>query len=181
MPISVAISRTAKSRIARIRAPRPGLTRPPFLDRRFEFPVEPLQRCFCWCERRHDAQMRKASTEMRPPGVRPTPGFNRPQFHWRGRSCNPIRGPLFRYPPGYAYRRWGIGAFLPSLGQHRANRDDIVAQGYGGNGFGCSFAVAVWREDGLRAYHESPFESRRLPNEPCHFAKSSAHSALRFS
>lgn len=53
--------------------------------------------------------------EMRPPGVRPTPGFNRPQFNWRGRSYNPIRGPLFRYPPGYGYRRWGIGAFLPGL------------------------------------------------------------------
>ena len=26
-----------------------------------------------------------------------------------------MRGPAFRYPPGYAYRRWAIGAFLPSI------------------------------------------------------------------
>jgi Ni/Co efflux regulator RcnB len=45
---------------------------------------------------------------MRPPS-RP------PQFSWRGRQYNPIRGPIFRYPSGYAYRRWTIGAFLPSL------------------------------------------------------------------
>ena len=44
---------------------------------------------------------------MRPP--------NRPQFSWRGRRYNPVYGPAFRYPPGYAYRRWSIGAFLPSL------------------------------------------------------------------
>jgi len=46
---------------------------------------------------------------MRPP----RPG--RPQFSWRGRYFNPVRGPAFRYPPGYNYRRWSIGAFLPSL------------------------------------------------------------------
>ena len=39
----------------------------------------------------------------------------RPQFSWRGRYFNPIRGSLFRYPSGYRYRRWSIGAFLPSL------------------------------------------------------------------
>jgi Ni/Co efflux regulator RcnB len=49
------------------------------------------------------------------PGMRPPPRPNRPQFSWRGRYYNPIGGPLFRYPPGYAYRRWSIGAFLPSL------------------------------------------------------------------
>jgi len=47
---------------------------------------------------------------MRPP---PRPG--RPQFSWRGRTYNPVYGPAFRYPRGYAYRRWSIGAFLPSL------------------------------------------------------------------
>ena len=48
------------------------------------------------------------------PGMRP-PRPGRPQFSWRGRYFNPVRGPLFRYPPGYNYRRWSIGAFLPSL------------------------------------------------------------------
>ena len=55
---------------------------------------------------------------MRPPPPRPGPGLrppHRPQFSWRGRYYNPIRGSLFRYPPGYAYRRWSIGAFLPAL------------------------------------------------------------------
>ena len=49
------------------------------------------------------------------PGMRPPPRPNRPQFSWRGRHFNPIAGSLFRYPPGYAYRRWTIGALLPSL------------------------------------------------------------------
>jgi hypothetical protein len=49
------------------------------------------------------------------PGMRPPPRPNRPQFSWRGRYFNPVRGSLFRYPPGYSYRRWSIGAFLPSL------------------------------------------------------------------
>jgi len=47
------------------------------------------------------------------PNFRPRP--DRPQFSWRGRSYNPIRGPLYRYPPGYGYRRWDIGTFLPRL------------------------------------------------------------------
>ena len=47
-----------------------------------------------------------------PPAMRPP---NRPQFSWRGRYYNPVRGPAFRYPSGYAYRRWSIGAFLPGL------------------------------------------------------------------
>jgi Ni/Co efflux regulator RcnB len=27
----------------------------------------------------------------------------------------PIRGPVFHYPRGYRYRRWGIGLILPSI------------------------------------------------------------------
>lgn len=56
---------------------------------------------------------------MRPPP--PRPGFGArppqrpPQFSWRGRYFSQMRGPAFRYPPGYAYRRWAIGAFLPSI------------------------------------------------------------------
>ena len=50
-----------------------------------------------------------------PPAMRPPPRPGRPQFSWRGRFFNPVRGPAFRYPPGYAYRRWSIGAFLPAL------------------------------------------------------------------
>lgn len=53
--------------------------------------------------------------QYRPPAVRPPPRPNRPQFSWRGRYYNPVRGPLYRYPPGYAYRRWAVGAFLPGL------------------------------------------------------------------
>jgi hypothetical protein len=49
------------------------------------------------------------------PGMRPPPRPNRPQFSWRGRHYNPIAGPMFRYPPGYAYRRWSVGVVLPSL------------------------------------------------------------------
>jgi len=50
-----------------------------------------------------------------PPSMRPPPRPGRPQFSWRGRYFNPVRGPSFRYPSGYGYRRWSIGAFLPSL------------------------------------------------------------------
>lgn len=53
--------------------------------------------------------------QYRPPATRPPPRPNRPQFSWRGRYYNPVFGPAFRYPPGYAYRRWSIGAFLPGL------------------------------------------------------------------
>jgi len=50
-----------------------------------------------------------------PPSMRPPQRPGRPQFSWRGRYFNPVRGPSFRYPSGYGYRRWSIGAFLPSL------------------------------------------------------------------
>ncbi|HEY0265602.1 MAG TPA: hypothetical protein VGC16_02550, partial [Rhizomicrobium sp.] len=39
-----------------------------------------------------------------PPSVRPPPRPGRPQFSWRGRSFNPIRGSAWRYPSGYSYR-----------------------------------------------------------------------------
>lgn len=43
--------------------------------------------------------------------VRPPhrPGAGRPP------SFRPIRGPIFRYPRGYRYRRWAIGLILPRL------------------------------------------------------------------
>ena len=50
-----------------------------------------------------------------PPAMRPPPRPGRPQFSWRGRFFNPVRGPAFRYPSGYAYRRWSVGALLPTL------------------------------------------------------------------
>ena len=53
--------------------------------------------------------------QPRPPAMRPPPRPNRPQFTWRGRYYNPIYGPAFRYPPGFAYRRWSIGLTLPGL------------------------------------------------------------------
>jgi Ni/Co efflux regulator RcnB len=55
---------------------------------------------------------------MRPPPSRPGPGMRpppRPQFSWRGRSYYRMRGPAFRYPRGYAYQRWAIGALLPGI------------------------------------------------------------------
>jgi Ni/Co efflux regulator RcnB len=52
------------------------------------------------------------------PGHRPG-GIARPsrpnQFFHGGGYHAQVRGPAFRYPPGYAYRRWGIGARLPLL------------------------------------------------------------------
>lgn len=44
----------------------------------------------------------------------PQPGPYRPGG---GRPPNfrPVRGRPYRYPPGYAYRRWSVGLILPSL------------------------------------------------------------------
>jgi hypothetical protein len=65
---------------------------------------------------------------QRPPaGNRPPPSGGRP--NWNGRppfggrppgqgrppGFRPIQGRPFRYPSGYGYRRWGIGAALPLL------------------------------------------------------------------
>lgn len=53
-------------------------------------------------------------------GQRPAWG-NRPAFGGRlpgaGRpeGFRPIQGRAFRYPQGYGYRRWALGAFLPLL------------------------------------------------------------------
>lgn len=46
------------------------------------------------------------------PGMRPP---DRPSWNWHGGAHRPIAGPAFRYPHGYSYRRWSVGAFLPSL------------------------------------------------------------------
>jgi hypothetical protein len=46
----------------------------------------------------------------RPPPLGPhRPGTGRPP------GFRPIRGPRWRYPRGYRYRRWAIGLVLPSL------------------------------------------------------------------
>jgi Ni/Co efflux regulator RcnB len=42
------------------------------------------------------------------------PGYHRPG-EGRPPSFRPIRGPVFRYPHGYRYRRWSIGLLLPQL------------------------------------------------------------------
>jgi Ni/Co efflux regulator RcnB len=56
---------------------------------------------------------------VRPQPGRPGAGHRPPSYHrpGAGRPPNfrPIRGPAFRYPRGYAYRRWTIGLLLPSL------------------------------------------------------------------
>jgi len=49
-----------------------------------------------------------------PPG-RPGPGARPPQFSWHGSYHDRYRGPDFRYPRGYAYRRWAVGGVLPGL------------------------------------------------------------------
>jgi len=60
----------------------------------------------------------------RPPGGGPPPpGYHGPYrggpppggYVYRGHPYNPIHGPAFVYPPGWAYRRWAAGAILPPL------------------------------------------------------------------
>jgi Ni/Co efflux regulator RcnB len=56
---------------------------------------------------RPPSNQRPPSPGIRPPAYRP--GMGRPpQFR-------PIRGPVFRYPHGYRYRRWSVGLLLPAL------------------------------------------------------------------
>jgi hypothetical protein len=38
-----------------------------------------------------------------------------PQFTYHGHPFDPVHGRPFRYPPGWAYRQWAIGAILPPL------------------------------------------------------------------
>jgi hypothetical protein len=54
---------------------------------------------------------------VRPPRPGPGPIVRPPHRPGTGRPPNfrPIHGPVFRYPRGYAYRRWAVGLFLPSL------------------------------------------------------------------
>jgi hypothetical protein len=51
-----------------------------------------------------------------PPGFGggpPPPGA--PQFSYRGHYYNRLHLSPFIYPPGWAYRQWAVGAFLPPL------------------------------------------------------------------
>lgn len=58
------------------------------------------------------------------PGGRP-PGFR------------PVRGPRWRYPSGYRYRRWSVGLLLPSLFLNNAYYfDDYGRMGLGGPPWG---------------------------------------------
>jgi Ni/Co efflux regulator RcnB len=54
--------------------------------------------------------------DSRPP-PRPPVVHHRPphRFMSQGRWRPSIRGPAFRYPPGFAYRRWTTGALLPPI------------------------------------------------------------------
>lgn len=54
---------------------------------------------------------------VRPPRPNPGPGVRPPHRPGAGKPPNfrPIRGPVFKYPRGYRYRRWAIGVLLPSL------------------------------------------------------------------
>ena len=48
------------------------------------------------------------------PQTRPAPSHGG-RFVYRGRQHERIREPAFRYPHGYAYRRWRLGERLPPL------------------------------------------------------------------
>jgi Ni/Co efflux regulator RcnB len=52
-----------------------------------------------------------------PPRPRPPQWGHRPPHHFlSGGHWRPsLRGPAYRYPPGFAYRRWATGAILPPL------------------------------------------------------------------
>jgi Ni/Co efflux regulator RcnB len=52
-----------------------------------------------------------------PPRPRPPSWGHRPPHHFlsQGRWRQSIRGPVFRYPPGFAYRSWITGAILPPV------------------------------------------------------------------
>jgi hypothetical protein len=47
----------------------------------------------------------------------PPPGFNPggPRFTYRGRDFERVHIYPYRYPPGYGYQQWAVGAFLPPL------------------------------------------------------------------
>jgi Ni/Co efflux regulator RcnB len=52
----------------------------------------------------------------RPPVARPPYGRRPPhRFLSGGGWHHSIRGPAFRYPPGFSYRAWTTGAILPSI------------------------------------------------------------------
>jgi Ni/Co efflux regulator RcnB len=42
-------------------------------------------------------------------------GGPHPQFGYHGHNFNPVHVAPYRYPPGWAYRRWAVGAVLPPL------------------------------------------------------------------
>jgi Ni/Co efflux regulator RcnB len=42
----------------------------------------------------------------------PNPGH---QLSYKGHMINQVHGSPFIYPPGWGYRRWGIGMALPAL------------------------------------------------------------------
>lgn len=52
-----------------------------------------------------------------PPRPRPPSWGHRPPHHFlsQGRWRPSLRGPVYRYPPGFAYRRWLSGAILPPV------------------------------------------------------------------
>jgi hypothetical protein len=49
-------------------------------------------------------------------GPHPGPmGGPHPQFGYHGHNFNPVHIAPYRYPPGWAYRRWTVGAVLPPI------------------------------------------------------------------
>ena len=43
------------------------------------------------------------------------PGGPHPQFGYHGHYFAPVHISPFSYPPGWGYRRWAVGAFLPPI------------------------------------------------------------------
>jgi hypothetical protein len=66
----------------------------------------------------HPGEPHPGAEFVRPGEPHPRAEFGRPggaQFFYRGRSFERVRSAPFVYPPGWGYRRWEIGAFLPPV------------------------------------------------------------------
>jgi len=62
--------------------------------------------------------VRHSHTWHRPAMHRPYTGWHRPtadRWYWRGHWVNRVRAPVFRYPHGWGYRHWYVGARLPAV------------------------------------------------------------------
>ena len=66
----------------------------------------------------HPGEPHPGAEFVRPGEPHPRAEFGRPggaQFFYRGRAFERVRSGPYVYPPGWGYRRWEIGAFLPPI------------------------------------------------------------------